>query len=407
MQSPLRTALAGMAMLATGLGISRFLLTPLLPLMQSDAGLGLAAGGWLASANLVGYLAGALLCVAMAIPARLAIRAGLVAVVASTLGMGLSSGVAAWLGWRVLGGVASAGLTVHGIAWSMMRLRGAGRESLEGVLFSGTGVGIVASGVLVALLAPLGIGSRALWAGFGLLCIPVAMLVWRAVGAAAAAAQSPANAAPRASAGAPSGPAWTLALMYGLVGFAYVVPATFLPLIAVEQLHQPALREWFWPLFGGATVVATLLVPKLPARLDNRVVLAACCASMLAGMLLCVAWPTVAGLCIGTVLIGSVTMPFVMLVMREARLLAPRDPTRLIATLTTVFSIGQIIGPVAAAWMAGLGHGFALPMLAAAIVTALALVAVLLRRDRPAAARRPTLHPAAGARRARGPVGCG
>jgi MFS family permease len=384
MQSPLRTALAGMAMLATGLGVSRFVLTPLLPLMQADAGLGLAAGGWLASANLVGYLAGSLFCLAVAVPARLAIRAGLVAVVVSTLGMGLSSGVAAWLGWRVLGGVASAGLTVHGIAWTMMRLRGAGRESLEGVLFSGTGVGIVASGVLVALLAPLGASSHALWIGFGLLCIPVAALAWRAVGANATTA---AGAAPVASARRPSGPAWPLALMYGLVGFAYVVPATFLPLIAVEQLHQPALREWFWPLFGGATVVATLLVPRLPARLDNRAVLAACCASMLAGMLLCVAWPTVAGLCIGTVLIGSVTMPFVMLVMREARLLAPRDPTRLIATLTTIFSVGQIVGPVAAAWMAGRSHGFALPMLAAAATTALALGAVLLRRVAPAPVR--------------------
>ena len=94
----------------------------------------------------------------------------------------------------------------------------------------------------------------------------------------------------------------------------------------------------------------------------------ACCVSMLGGMLLCVAWPTVAGLCIGTVLIGSVTMPFVMFVMREARLLAPRDPTRLIATLTTVFSVGQIIGPAAAAWMAERSHGFDLPMLVAASI---------------------------------------
>lgn len=409
MRPELRIALAGMALLAIGLGISRFLLTPLLPLMQADAGLDLAAGGWLASSNLIGYLAGALLCMVVPMPARFAVRAGLVAAILSTLCMGLVSSVPAWLSWRVVGGIASAGLMVHGIAWSMMRLRAAGRESLEGVLFSGTGVGIVVSGVLVALLEPFGVNSATFWIGFGLLCIPPAVLVWRATGAGtplAPAANAPAPATTFAR--EPSGPAWTLAVMYGLVGFAYVVPATFLPLIAVEQLHQPALREWFWPLFGGATVVATLAVPWLPARIDNRAVLAACCVSMLGGMLLCVAWPTVAGLCIGTVLIGSVTMPFVMFVMREARLLAPRDPTRLIATLTTVFSIGQIIGPAAAAWMAGRSHGFELPMLVAAGITALALGFSLLRR--PALDNSPVRAPralAANAGKACSSVECG
>ncbi|HVI57937.1 MAG TPA: YbfB/YjiJ family MFS transporter [Luteimonas sp.] len=388
MQPATRTALAGMAMLALAMGISRFLLTPLLPLMQADAGLGLAAGGWLASINLAGYLAGALLCVLVAMPVRLAIGAGLFGVALSTLGMGLASGVAGWLGWRLLGGLASAALTVHGIAWGMQRLRAAGRESLEGLLFSGTGVGIVGSGVLVALLAPLGATSSALWIGFGLLCIPLAAMAWRAIQAPAPLpAIAPVHAEPASH--APSGPAWTLALAYGLMGFAYVVPATFLPLVAVEQLHQPALREWFWPLFGGATTVATLAMPKLPARLDNRILLAACCASMLAGIVLCVAWPTLAGVCIGTVLIGAVIMPFVMLVMREARLLAPADPTRLIALLTTVLGIGQVIGPVAAAWLAQRSHGFALPMLVAAAVTALALWSVLLRRVVPAPAPAP------------------
>ncbi|MCX7514744.1 YbfB/YjiJ family MFS transporter [Frateuria hangzhouensis] len=382
MQSAPRTALAGMVMLALGMGISRFLLTPLLPLMQADAGLGLAAGGWLASINLAGYLAGALLCVFLPMRAGLAIRAGLFGVAVSTLGMGLTPGVAAWLGWRLLGGLASAALTVHGIAWSMLRLRAEGRESLEGVLFSGTGVGIVASGVLVALLAPLGVTSRALWIGFGLLCMPLAAAVWRTLDDPAPVPPIPSARAMPAMHG-PSGPAWTLALAYGLMGFAYVVPATFLPLIAVEHLRSPALREWFWPLFGGATMIATLAMPKLPPRLDNRILLAACCTSMLAGIVLCVSWPTVLGLGIGTVLIGAVIMPFVMLVMREARLLAPTDPTRLIAVLTTLLGIGQMLGPVVAARLAQRSHGFALPMLVAAVVTALALCAILLRRTAP------------------------
>ena len=52
---------AGIFSLLLALGIARFSYTPLLPLMQQQAGLGLAEGGWLAAVNYCGYLSGALL----------------------------------------------------------------------------------------------------------------------------------------------------------------------------------------------------------------------------------------------------------------------------------------------------------------------------------------------------------
>lgn len=46
---------AGIFSLLLALGVARFAYTPLLPLMQQQAGLGLAEGGWLAI-NCAGYL---------------------------------------------------------------------------------------------------------------------------------------------------------------------------------------------------------------------------------------------------------------------------------------------------------------------------------------------------------------
>ena len=57
----------GLLALASAMGIGRFSLTPILPLMQHDAGLTLAQGGWLACANYLGYLAGALICIVVAL----------------------------------------------------------------------------------------------------------------------------------------------------------------------------------------------------------------------------------------------------------------------------------------------------------------------------------------------------
>src|SRR3954463_6369815 len=100
-------AFAGLAALAVAMGVGRFAFTPLLPMMQQDAGLSLAQGGYLASANYVGYLAGALWAM-RPVRSDLAIRASLIAIGVSTLAMGLTHGMAAWLLWRMVAGMASA-----------------------------------------------------------------------------------------------------------------------------------------------------------------------------------------------------------------------------------------------------------------------------------------------------------
>ena len=84
--------IAGLAALAAGMGIGRFALTPLLPAME---GVSLAQGSALAAANYAGYLAGSIACGFLRVaPGDLA-RWGLAGVGASTLAMGLTSGLAA------------------------------------------------------------------------------------------------------------------------------------------------------------------------------------------------------------------------------------------------------------------------------------------------------------------------
>src|SRR5438067_585217 len=86
---------------------TRSTFAPLVPMMQHDAGLSLAQGGYLASANYVGYLAGALWAMR---PARsdIAIRLALISIGVSTLAMGVTHGMAAWILWRTVAGMASA-----------------------------------------------------------------------------------------------------------------------------------------------------------------------------------------------------------------------------------------------------------------------------------------------------------
>ena len=93
---------AGIFSLILALGVARFSYTPLLPLMQQQAGLGLAEGGWLAAINYGGYLTGALVAASISdlvLKDRL-FRIGMVVAVLTTLMMGLTTDFWVWDRWK-------------------------------------------------------------------------------------------------------------------------------------------------------------------------------------------------------------------------------------------------------------------------------------------------------------------
>jgi MFS family permease len=71
---------------------------------------------------------------------------------------------------------------------------------------------------------------------------------------------------------------------------------------------------------------------------------------------------------------------FVGITLLAFNLAARSDPARsgrLIGLLTTAFGLGQIIGPVAAGYIAGDGRGFDVPLIAAGATVALGAVLLL------------------------------
>src|SRR5690606_1691747 len=157
--SAVSLSISGFIALAVAMGIGRFAFTPLLPMMQSDAGLGLAQGGWLASANYLGYLAGAL--TAAAIPASPAglLRLGLLLVIVTTGLMGLTDSWTGWLAWRFIAGLASAWVLVSTATLCLGRLAALGQPRRAGLVFSGVGMGIAVAGMLCMGLALAGASS--------------------------------------------------------------------------------------------------------------------------------------------------------------------------------------------------------------------------------------------------------
>ncbi len=388
------------------MGIGRFAFTPLLPMMLADGVVDLPTASWLASANYLGYLVGALLCtfqpmvwarftVLPAVPATAWLRGGLLATCVLTLGMALNV-PALWPWLRFAAGVGSAFVFVFTSGWCLARLAERHSSNLGGIMFTGPGAGIALSGVLASGMVALGWKAQTGWLIFGVLACLLTALVWGAfaTGKAADTAFSPfqaANMDSRALVKPPSASRWHmgwLAIAYGLDGLGYIITATFLPVIARQVMPGSVWLDLFWPLFGLAVVAGALLSTRISLKGDLRYVLAASYLLQAAGVILTVWLPTPLGFALGSLLLGLPFTAITFFAMQEVRRLKPHTAASYTGLLTAVYGLGQVAGPPLAAWLlsrsATVGQGFnvALEIASASLVLG-ALMFVRLARAYP------------------------
>lgn len=364
-RAALVVALAGMAALASAMGVGRFAFTPMLPLMQAGGALTLAEGAWLALANYLGYLAGALWCsLRPPAPARAA-RLGLVAVAALTLGMGSGGGFATWLVLRFGAGVASAFVLVGVAAAVLGALAERGRAAWAGWVFAGVGVGICAAGLLGLGAGLTGLAPDSAWLLLGIASSVTLACVWRPLRADAPPAAGAASAAAR-----PLGPdGRRLVLIYGGFGFGYIVPATFLPAAARELVADPAVFGWVWPVFGLAAAASTVLVAFIFRAVPPRRVWAIAQGIMAVGVLVSAAQLHLVTLLFCAVCVGGTFVVATMAGLQEARRLAGAAAPRWIAAMTAAFAAGQLLGPLAVGLLASVqGSGMAATSALAGVV---------------------------------------
>jgi predicted MFS family arabinose efflux permease len=335
------SAVIGLVGLASAMGVGRFAFTPLLPLMQQAGTLSLAQGGSLARANYLGYLVGALVCMALNPSPGRAAQLGLAAVAALTAGMGLTDSFPAWVALRLLAGAASAFVLVGVSSWVLPLLASRGRAAWAGWVYCGVGAGIFWCGLVGLATGVLGLSPNAAWLLLAAGSAAVAILCWRSLGV-----EPPVRASPRGAprAALPSRTAW-LVLAYGAFGFGYIVPATFLPAAARQVVADPAVFAWTWPVFGLAAALSTMAVSRWWRDVPPRRVWARALVVMLAGLL-----PPALSLSVPTLLwcavcVGGTFMVATMSGIQEARRVGGASSPRLIAAMTAAFAVGQLVGP--------------------------------------------------------------
>jgi predicted MFS family arabinose efflux permease len=370
-------AVGGLVAMAAALGIGRFVYTPILPAMADALNLSKTQAGLIASANLLGYLIGALLAAAPTLPgSRRAWLLSALAVSAITTGaMGLVVSLPSFLALRFIGGAASAFVLVLASAQVLDGLASARRPHLVPIHFAGVGVGIAVSALAVSALIAAEADWRMLWYAPGALALgAVAAVTWLIPAEPAVAPRPTINARPaRSQRGLPS-----LITAYGLFGFGYVITATFLVAIVRASPQIRPIEPLVWLIVGLTAAPSVAIWANTSSRLGIPRTFSIACVAEAIGVAASVLWPSIAGIILAATLLGGTFMGLTALGLAGARQFAPVNPRPVLARMTASFGLGQIIGPSLAGYLFDLTGGFALPSLIAA--AALLAAAVIVRR---------------------------
>ncbi len=343
---------AGIFSLILVLGVARFAYTPLLPIMQQQAGLGLAEAGWLAALNYAGYLSGALIASLISdlvLKDRL-YRIGLVVAIVSTAMMGLTTDPWVWMLSRFIAGLSSAAGMLLGTGLILNWLIRHNHRPELGIHFSGIGLGIAGCSVAVWLMGGA-LDWRDQWFVFtALACLLIVpALAWL---------PAP-DTSPLTKSGAPmhDNPPSRLYLglfmaAYFCAGFGYVISATFIVAI-VDKL--PGLQG------QGALAFLAIGLAAAPACINWDVIaryigelnaLSLAALLQIVGIVLPVAVGGLIPTLFGALLFGGTFIGMVSLVLTMAGRFYPTRPAKMMGKMTLSYGAAQIIGPAIVGWLA-------------------------------------------------------
>lgn len=381
---------AGTLCIFAGLGFGRFALGMLLPSMGASLGLSFSQMGLISTANFVGYLIAVLLCgkLSARFGARRLIGFALLLVGLSMLCIGAGAKLLVIIVFYTLTGMGSGMSNVSMMAlvsaWFTSRSRG----KAAGFIVIGSGFAIVIAGRLVPWLnGPDGHGWRMSWLVLGSIVIAVSAICYlvlrdrpqdlglEPVGS----GQIPEAGHRRAffeTEQVRPGLIYHCAAIYFLFGFTYVIYATFIVTVMVQERgFSEAVAGNFWSWVGLLSLFSGPVFGVMSDKLGRKAALITVfIIQSLAYLLIAVNLPGLfLYLSIGCYGIVAWSIPSIMAAL-IADYVGPHRTVSVFGFITFIFGIGQIAGPYLAGVLAEITGSFSGSFYLASCLAVLAAV---------------------------------
>lgn len=375
----------------TALGFGRFAYTALLPSMKTDLGLTNTLMGFFQVAILTGYLLFAHLSSTFvkrwSLTATINLSVGLVGLTMTALGFVSSFPLLLVLAFMMGAGAAGSYVPLIPllIGWSSTKWSG----GAIGFALSGTGVGILLVGYAAPLLLTrYGLsGWRYTWIILGIVSLLVSLAGFLLLkqNDGVHDDQTRQNAGDASLSLLYRNPDLrTILIVYILVGFGYIMYATFIVAYAVEEIGF-SIKEagLIWSVFGLFSVIGCIFWGLVSDRLGRKTVTVVALFFLCGSILLSILWKEKAGLYLSSGLFAFAFNGVITLIAAMFGDYIPMSKIdRFFGVSTLVHGLGQAIGVAIAGWLKDLTATFVIPFLLSALIIGACPVILMRMKER-------------------------
>ena len=357
--------LTGIAALTIAVGIGRFSYTPILPYMISELNLTTTEAGLIASSNYLGYLLGSLIPIFPQFPKN--IRSifiySIFISITSLFAMGLTNTFEVFILIRFIHGIFSAFVLILGTSLIVSHVQKKGKIFLGTAHFSGVGLGMALSAIVVSYLGFLNFTWDELWFSIGILAIMLSFQIIKFTPIQKAEVKYNLKSKNKTSIGF-----ILITISYGLYGFGYVAFGTFISTMSRLTPGLEKTEPYVWFVVGVTGIPSVFFWNWFGSKIGNDIGLFLANLILGLGVLFSVLINNEFGIFISCILFGLSFVPITSMCLLEGQKRFSGSFIVSTAILTFSFSIGQMIGPYLSGLLTDYYNSFFFSMIISGIV---------------------------------------
>ena len=334
--------LTGIAALTIAVGIGRFSYTPILPYMISELNLTTTEAGLIASSNYLGYLLGSLIPIFPQFPKNIRsifIYSIFISII-SLFAMGLTNTFEVFILIRFIHGIFSAFVLILGTSLIVSHVQKKGKIFLGTAHFSGVGLGMALSAIVVSYLGFLNFTWDELWFSIGILAIILSFQIIKFTPIQKAEVKYNLKSKHKTNLGFS-----LITISYGLYGFGYVAFGTFISTMSRLTPGLEKTEPYVWFVVGVTGIPSVFFWNWFGSKIGNDIGLFLANLILGLGVLFSVLINNEFGIFISCILFGLSFVPITSMCLLEGQKRFSGSFIVSTAILTFSFSIGQMIGP--------------------------------------------------------------
>ena len=334
--------LTGIAALTIAVGIGRFSYTPILPYLISELNLTTTEAGLIASSNYLGYLLGSLIPIFPQFPKNIRsifIYSIFISII-SLFAMGLTNTFEVFILIRFIHGIFSAFVLILGTSLIVSHVQKKGKIFLGTAHFSGVGLGMALSAIVVSYLGFLNFTWDELWFSIGILAIMLSFQIIKYTPIQKAEVKYNLKSKNKTSLGFS-----LITISYGLYGFGYVAFGTFISTMSRLTPGLEKTEPYVWFVVGVTGIPSVFFWNWFGSKIGNDIGLFLANLILGLGVLFSVLINNEFGIFISCILFGLSFVPITSMCLLEGQKRFSGSFIVSTAILTFSFSIGQMIGP--------------------------------------------------------------